>query len=103
MKDLILFLSGFFLFSALLIALFRSKCPKCGKPLPIISIPKSLSDALLGRKTCRNCGIKINMRGKEIIEETKEIKSQSPKNSGILKFFAVLFFVLIIIAVFLAE
>ena len=50
----------------LVVILPRKHCPECGKPLPKIRIPKTMSEAYWGGWICPYCGCEIDRKGRNI-------------------------------------
>jgi hypothetical protein len=42
-------------------------CPRCKQPMPRVSRPASLNEALWGGGTCQRCGCKLDKWGREIL------------------------------------
>jgi hypothetical protein len=45
----------------------RPKCPRCGELPRLFRHPRTLSQALFGGWTCRNCGCEFDCWGREIL------------------------------------
>jgi transposase len=41
-------------------------CPKCGRTMPFLRLPRSLRQLLFGGWTCRSCGCRMNRWGEKV-------------------------------------
>ena len=56
---------------------WRTKCPECGHPFPIIRWPANERQALWGGGTCARCGTEADKWGNRILKQPVEADSES--------------------------